>query len=582
MFGEVDILKHLTFRSSFGIDFNYAESRAFTPVFYVSPQQLNERNDLNIGNFRNSNWLWENTLNYSLDRGEEHHFDMVAGYTMQQLRSRIFTVAGENIISEEENLWYINGNNINPNSVFNGVDPNQNYSLLSYLFRANYTYKNRYLFTATFRRDGSSKFIAKNRWGNFPSLAAGWNIAEEAFMDRFKAINTLKLRASWGQIGNEKISYLDQYALIVNGANAIFGTDEATIPGSTFGKNGNPDIRWETTTQTDVGLEIGLFESKITAELDYYHRQTDDILVELSTPGYTGNGQGVKVRYNAASVLNQGMEFNVVYNGRAGELKYRIGALGSTVSNKVLSVGGSSGVDSTLVGGFLGNGQSVTLSKEGLPIGAYYGYQVTGVFQNQAQLDATPHESIAGVGDLIYADLNGDGKINTFDRTYIGSAIPKFIYGFNTEFNYKKLDLSIDFQGQLGNKLYNGKEAVRPDLYNFESHTLNRWTGEGSSNTEPRATTGGYNWVTSSRFVQDGSFLRLRSVTLGYTLPENTLQRAKMQSARVYLRGTNLWTLTKFTGYTPEIGSADVLSAGIDYGVYPISAIYSAGINITF
>lgn len=582
MFGEVDILKNLTFRSSFGIDFGYAESRAFTPVFYVSPQQLNERNDLNIGNFRNSNWLWENTLNYSFDRGEQHHFDMVAGYTMQQLRSRIFTVAGENIISEEENLWYINGNNINPNSVFHGVDPNQNYSLLSYLFRANYTYKNRYLFTATFRRDGSSKFIATNRWGNFPSFAAGWNIAEEAFMDRFKAINTLKLRASWGQIGNEKISYLDQYALIINGANAIFGTSEATIPGSTFGKNGNPDIRWETTTQTDVGLEIGLFESKITAEFDYYHRQTDDILVELSTPGYTGNGQGVKVRYNAASVLNQGLEFNVVYNGRAGELKYRIGALGSTVNNKVLSVGGSSGVDSTLIGGFLGNGQSVTLSKEGLPIGAYYGYQVIGVFQNQAQLDATPHESIAGVGDLIYADLNGDGKINTFDRTYIGSAIPKFIYGFNTEFNYKKLDLSIDFQGQLGSDLYNGKEAVRPDLYNFESHTLNRWTGEGTSNTEPRATTGGYNWVTSSRFVQDGSFLRLRSVTLGYTLPEKTLQRAKMQSARVYLRGTNVWTLTKFTGYTPEIGSADVLSAGIDYGVYPISAIYSAGVNITF
>ena len=582
MFGEVDILKNLTFRSSFGIDFGYAESRAFTPVFYVSPQQLNERNDLNIGNFRNSNWLWENTLNYSFDRGEQHHFDMVAGYTMQQLRSRIFTVAGENIISEEENLWYINGNNINPNSVFHGVDPNQNYSLLSYLFRANYTYKNRYLFTATFRRDGSSKFIAENRWGNFPSFAAGWNIAEEDFMDRFKAINTLKLRASWGQIGNEKISYLDQYALIINGANAIFGTSEATIPGSTFGKNGNPDIRWETTTQTDVGLEIGLFESKITAEFDYYHRQTDDILVELSTPGYTGNGQGVKVRYNAASVLNQGLEFNVVYNGRAGELKYRIGALGSTVNNKVLSVGGSSGVDSTLVGGFLGNGQSVTLSKEGLPIGAYYGYQVTGIFQNQAQLDATPHESIAGVGDLIYADLNGDGKINTFDRTYIGSAIPKFIYGFNTEFNYKMLDLSVDFQGQLGNKLYNGKEAVRPDLYNFESHTLNRWTGEGTSNTEPRATTGGYNWVTSTRFVQDGSFLRLRSVTLGYTLPEKTLQRAKMQSARVYLRGTNVWTLTKFTGYTPEIGSADVLSAGIDYGVYPISAIYSAGVNITF
>ncbi|MBL7829286.1 MAG: TonB-dependent receptor [Saprospiraceae bacterium] len=582
IFGELNLDKNLVFRSSFGIDFNYAESRAFTPVFYVSPQQLNEQNDLSIGNFRNSNWLWENTLNYNFEKGEKHRFAMVAGYTMQQLRSRIFTVAAENVISEQENLWYINSNNINPNSVFHGVDPNQNYALLSYLFRANYTLNNKYLFTATFRRDGSSKFIKENRWGNFPSFAVGWNLAEEAFMDKYKAINTLKLRASWGQIGNEKISYLDQYALIINGANAIFGTGENTIAGSTFGKNGNPDIRWETTTQTDIGLEIGLFESKITAELDFYNRLTDDILVELSTPGYTGNGQGVKVRYNAASVLNQGIEFNLVYNGRAGDLKYRIGALGSTVKNEVKSVGGSSGVDSTLVGGFLGNGQSVTLSKEGLPIGAYYGFETGGVFQNQAQLDATPHQSIAGVGDLIFVDQNGDGKINNADRVYIGSAIPKFIYGFSTELTYRAFDLSIDFQGQVGNKLYNGKEAVRPDLYNFETHTLDRWTGDGTSNKEPRASSGGYNWVTSDRFVQDGSFLRLRSVTLGFTLPEKALNRAKMQNARLYLRGTNVWTLTKFTGFTPEIGSNDVLSAGIDYGVYPITAVYSAGVNITF
>lgn len=582
LFGELKLLKGMVFRSSFGIDLNYGESRRFTPVFYVSPQQLNEENDLSIRNDRNSNWLWENTVNYNFEKGENHRFDFVAGYTMQRLRSQVFSVAGENIISEQKDLWYINSNNINPNTIFHGVDANQNYSLMSYLFRANYSLMNKYLFTATFRRDGSSKFIESNRWGNFPSFAAGWNLAEEAFMDQFKAINTLKLRASWGQIGNEKISYLDQYALILNGTNAVFGNSEVLVPGSTFGKNGNPDIRWETTTQTDIGLEIGLFESKITAEFDYYNRLTDDILVELSTPGYTGNGQGVKVRYNAASVLNRGIEFNLVYNGKAGDLKYRIGALGSTVHNEVRSVGGSSGVDSTLVGGFLGNGQSVTLSKEGLPIGAFYGYEVNGIFQNQAQLDATPHESIAGVGDLIYVDQNGDGKINSFDRTFIGSAIPKFIYGFSSEFYYKAFDLSIDFQGQLGNKLYNGKEAVRPDLYNFETHTLDRWKGEGTSNEEPRASTGGYNWVTSQRFVQDGSFLRLRSVTLGLALPEKTLNRLKMQQARVYLRGTNVWTLTKFTGYTPEIGNTDVLSAGIDYGAYPITAVYSVGANITF
>lgn len=582
IFGEVSLAKGLLFRSSFGMDFNYGEGRVFTPVFYVSPQQLNEENDFSIRNVRNSNWLWENTLNYNFDLGEDHRFDVVAGYTMQQLRSLIFSAAAENLISDREDLWYINSNNINPNSIFHGVDANQNYSLLSYLFRVNYALKDKYLLTATFRRDGSSKFIAANRWGNFPSFALGWNIAREDFMADQSLINTLKIRASWGQIGNEKISYLDQYALILNGDDAVFGSSEAIVPGSSFGKNGNPNIKWETTTQTDVGLEIGLMDSKITAELDYYHRLTDDILVELSTPGYTGNGQGVKVRYNAASVLNSGIEFNTVYHGHAGELRYQLSALGSTVNNTVKSVGGSSGVDSTLVGGFLGNGQTVTLSKAGLPIGAFYGYETDGIFQNQVQLESTPHESTAEVGDLIYVDQNGDGKINSFDRVYLGSPIPKFIYGFSGEFNYKRLDLSIDFQGQVGNSIYNGKAAVRPDLYNFETTVLDRWTGEGTSNVEPRATTGGYNWLPSSRFIQDGSFLRLRSVTLGYSFSDSFLQRIKITQARLYLRGTNLWTLTKFTGYTPEIGSNDVLSSGIDYGTYPITAVFSGGVNISF
>jgi hypothetical protein len=186
------------------------------------------------------------------------------------------------------------------------------------------------------------------------------------------------------------------------------------------------------------------------------------------------------------------------------------------------------------------------------------------------------------VGDLIYVDQNSDGKINSFDRVFLGSPIPKFIFGISTAFNYHNFDLAIDVQGQTGNKIYNGKEAVRPDLYNFETSVLKRWTGEGTSNDAPRATTGGYNWVTSDRFIQDGSFLRLRSVTLGYTVAEKALQRAKIGKARIYLRGTNLWTLTKYTGYTPEIGSNDVLSSGIDYGAYPITAVYSIGANLTF
>lgn len=581
-FAEAELLKGLVLRSTFGVDYNTAEGRAFTPVFYVSPQQLNEINDLNINNFRSFNWLWENTLNYRFQKGENHRFDVLGGYTMQRLRSLILNIAAQNVISDREDLWYINSNNVNPNSIFHGVDANQNYSLLSYLFRINYTLKEKYLLTATFRRDGSSKFIKANRWGNFPSFALGWNLHREAFLENHPVISNLKMRASWGQIGNEKISYLDQYALIVNGVNAVFGRSEGLVAGASFGKNGNPDIRWETTTQSDAGLELGLWDDKITAELDYYHRLTDDILVELSTPGYTGNGQGVKVRYNAASVVNQGIEFNTAYNGRAGAVKYRISALGSTVSNRVRNVGGSSGVDSTLVGGFLGNGQTVTLSKEGQPIGAFFGYETNGIFQNQAQLDNTPHLSTAGVGDLIYADRNGDGQITTADRVFLGSGIPRFIYGFAGEVFWKKFDFAIDFQGQTGNKIYNGKNAVRPDLYNFEATVLDRWTADGSSNKEPRATTGGYNWIPSDRFIQNGSFLRLRSLTLGYTFAGNWLRRAHLREGRVYLRGTNLWTLTRYTGYSPEIGSGDVLSAGIDYGVYPITAVYSAGFHFTF
>ncbi len=391
-------------------------------------------------------------------------------------------------------------------------------------------------------------FWETNRYSNFPSIAAGWNISNENFMKSISFISNLKLRASWGIIGNEKISYLDQYALVKNGVGAVFGTGEVLVPGSTYDKTGNPDLKWESTTQTDVGLEIGVLNNRLAGEFDFYSRTTDDILVELSTPGFFGNGEGVKVRYNAGSVLNRGLEMNVSWTDNIGGFKYRIGALGSTLHNEVLTVGGNSGVDSTLVGGELGNGQTVTLSSVGNPIGAFYGYKVDGVFQNEGELASYPHETLTGVGDLRYVDVNGDGVINSLDRVYLGSPIPTFIYGFSLEGSYKGFDLSLDFQGQTGNKIYNGKEEVRPDLYNFESHVLDFWNGDGTSNTEPRPSAGGVNYDVSSRFVQDGSFLRLRSVALGYTLPSKMSGKLDMKDVRIYLRGTNVFTLTKFTG----------------------------------
>ena len=578
---DYKIIPALDFRTSVGVDYLYKENVSFTPAFFVGTQQQNEENDLTLRNEKNISLLWENTLSYS-KVFNDHSVNIMGGYTMQRLRSNILGIAAENIIGDSENLWYINKTNINPNLIVNEVDANYNYSMISYLFRTNYTYKERYLFTGTFRRDGSSKFNKDNRYGNFPSFALGWNIARESFLQNSSYLNNLKLRASWGQIGNEKISYLDQYALVLNDANVVFGENETFNPGSTYSKAGNRNIKWETTTQTDIGLEFGLWNDKITGEVDYYNRVTDDILVELSTPGYAGNGEGQKVRYNAGKVRNSGFEFNLGYNGRKGNLTYRIGIIGSTIDNEVLSVGGNSGVDSTLVGGALENGQRITLSKEGIPIGSFYGYTINGVYQNIEQLNSLPKESLSEVGDLIYDDTNGDGKISSLDRVFIGSAIPKFVYGFSFEAAYKAFEMSIDFQGQLGNKIYNGKESIRPDLYNFETHVNDRWTGEGTSNSEPRATVGGVNWLPSTRFVQDGSFLRLRSVTLAFNLPAGALQKMKLGGFKIYLRGTNLWTLTKYTGYTPEIADADILSAGIDKGVYPVTAIYTTGINISF
>lgn len=581
VFADVSFLKGFTFRTSFGVDMEYRKNRSFTPVYYVSPQQLNEVNDLFVGNSENVNWLWENTLNYK-KQIDKHNLDLLGGYTMQEASSEFLSASGTNILGDTKNLWYLNADNINPNTIANGVDPNLNYSIISYLFRANYTYNSKYLLTATFRRDGSSKFNTNNRYSNFPSIAAGWNIINEPFMANMPSVSNLKLRASYGVIGNEKINYLDQYALVLNQINGVFGQNEQLLPGSTYGKTGNPDLKWESTEQFDIGLEIGFLQNRLATEFDYYSRTTNDILVELSTPGYFGNGEGVKVRYNAGSVLNTGFEFNVAWNDQVGDFKYRIGVLGSTIHNEVLSVGGNSGVDSVLFGGNLGNGQQVTQSSVGNPIGSFYGYQTDGIFQNQSELESYPHESLTGVGDLRFVDQNGDGKINAADRVYLGSPIPDLVYGFSLDGSYKGFDLSIDFQGQIGNEIYNGKEAVRPDLYNFEVHVIDHWTGEGTSNTEPRASSGGVNYAPSNRFVQDGSFLRLRNVTLGYNFPETFAQKIHMKEARFYLRGTNLFTLTKFTGYTPEIGSEDVLSNGIDLGTYPITSIYSVGLNLTF
>jgi TonB-linked SusC/RagA family outer membrane protein len=596
IFAEATVLKTFAFKTSFGVDASYNKSTSFTPAYTVynpdgtASQQQNVLSDLYKGSSDNLNWLWENTISYRNTFAGIHSLDMVAGFTMQESTSEYTSLSGENILRDGQDFWYISpsyiydpANNVNTiQSIANGVDAGLYYSMISYLFRANYAFNNKYIATVTFRRDGSSKFTKENRYSSFPSFALGWNVGNESFMKNIDIISKLKLRTSWGIIGNEKINYYDRYSRVQSSIIAVLGNPDAPAPAATYGKSGNPGLKWESTTQTDVGLEIGLLANKLTGEFDFYNRVTNDILVELSTPGHLGNGQGQKVRYNAASVMNRGFEFNLSWREKRGDVTYSVGLLGSTVHNEVLEIGGSSGVDSTLIGGYLGDGRPVTLSRVGLPIGAFYGYKTDGIFQNEEELAAYPHSSQAGVGDLRFVDVTGDGILDGRDRTFIGSPIPKLIFGFNGMVEYKGMDVSVDFQGQTGNKIFNGKEVVRPDPYNFEKHVFDRWTGPGTSNTEPRPSFGGYNFTPSDRFIQDGSFLRLRSFTFGYTLPAHLSQKALIQQLRIYIKGTNLFTLTRFTGYTPEIGSYDVLSNGIDYGSYPVTSTYSVGVNLQF
>lgn len=576
IYSEVDILKGLTFKSSLGVEVDYGRAKSFTPEFFVNTTQSNSVSRLSKGLGERVAWIWENTLSLVRDF-DKHRINAVIGYTAQETTSEGLTIGGENILRDAPNFWYLNVDNINEGTIRNEVSIDDNFGIVSYLGRVNYAFDSRYLLTATFRMDGSSKFAANNRFASFPAFAVGWNVINESFMEGVEILSNAKIRASWGIVGNEKIAYNRRFSRVENGLGSVFGVNETVYPGSSYGVSGNPDLKWESTYQTDIGFELGFFEDKLTLEADYYSKNTRDILIDLPIAGYLGNGDNARITYNAGDVLNAGFEYNLAWESQINDLRYRIGTIGTVMKNKVQKVFGTGGQGDYLTG--LGG---ATRTVPGRPIGSFYGYVVDGVFQNQSELDSYPHLSQAGIGDLRFVDVTGDGILNSDDRTFIGQPLPTFVFGANLELGYKAFDLSVDFQGQSGNDIYNSKETVRPDFYNFEQHVFNRWRGEGTSNTEPRATAGGYNWQTSSRFIQDGSYFRLRSLTLGYNLPANIASKINMKTGRLYVRGTNVFTLTKFNGYSPETAAGNPIESGVDASTYPVTAIYSLGLNLTF
>ncbi len=562
----------LRIRSSFGLDRTDGENQNFTPEFFVSPLQQNQVNSLSMSRFNNRTWLLENTITYDFEVGQSR-FNLLGGITAQNSRDESIGGSVQGLAEETEEFWFLN----------NGVDSTQtNFSsagesaIASYLARVNYAFNNKYLLTASLRADGSSRFGRNNRYGFFPSAALGWRIDQEPFFPAGGAVNRLKARIGYGTVGNDKIGNYPSIPQVTGDQNAVFGTGEALNYGATPLRLANPDLRWEETTSFNAGVEMGAFEDKLTVEVDYYIKETSDILLQVPIPDYVGADAPF---VNAATVRNSGIELLLSWRDRLGDFGYSLSVNGATVDNEVLSLGQG---QEDIIGGDVGSGRLSTLSVVGEPIGSFYGYVVEGVFQNEGELEQFPTRSGQQAGDLRFRDVNGDGEITDDDRTFIGSPIPDLTFGATAGAEAFGFDLALDFYGQVGAEIYNQKRTSRFNTYNFETSFLDSWTGPGTSTTEPRLTNGGGNYEVSTRFIESGDFLRLRNLTIGYTLPSTIGSRLRFSKLRVYASGTNLVLWDSYSGYTPEVSATSPIDNGIDRGVYPVPRTLNVGLQVGF
>lgn len=579
-----DIIEGLSFRTSFGIDYLNRRQRIFRPEFYVSSTQKNEQNELSKNWSRDFTWLWENTLNYDITLNNIHRLNFLGGITAQRRQYELLGGSGRDLFTQNNSYLYLDQTSKGSrNAVNNGYSE----SIFSYLFRTNYSLMERYLFTFSFRADGSSKFGPDHRWGYFPSFALGWRVTEEDFLKgRFEWLNNLKIRGSWGQIGNDKIGNYKYYALanIDPVYDAVF--NNVYYSGGTITSLYNKSVHWERSEQYDIGFDLSIFNNRLSVEFDFYNRKTRDMLVTVDVPGSVGLSP---VETNVGAVINRGVDFSVNWQHAVRDFNYSIRFTGTTIRNRVSKLGGM-----RIPKGDIGSGRLISMTEEGKPIGYFYGYQVEGIFQSPeeiaqyntkaAEISGNPeqkYQNNVGPGDLIYRDLDGNGYINDKDRTDIGSPIPKFIGGLGVSMDWKGIDFSLDFQGNFGNKIFNAKQLERySGSDNWDRSFLGRWTENHRNSSIPRMTLEGNNYMVSGRYVENGSYVKLQNLELGYSFPQHIIQKLRLTKLRIFFSGNNLFYITNYRGFTPEItGSA--LEAGIDRTVYPVTSSCRFGLNIT-
>ncbi|NME70065.1 SusC/RagA family TonB-linked outer membrane protein [Flammeovirga aprica] len=582
VYADLSLLKGLTFKTNLGTNFSFDEDQDYNPIYFVSNTDRNDINSLFKGNNRAQTVVWSNTLNYNHKIGN-HSFDALAGTEYYDEKQEWYGLTTSDFPSDnEDNRVVDNSRNSHQAQTYGSFFENRQ---ISYLGRLNYSYGEKYLLTANFRADGSSKFGSKHKWGYFPSFSAGWRLNEENFLKSTDWLSHLKLRAGWGQIGNQAaIPAYTQSTVATAGLNYVLGYPSSVVSGSAFQGLGNDEVKWETVESTNVGVEFGILEGRLSGSAEYYIKNTTDMLLTPPVPGQTGLENAPW--QNTGEMENKGIEIVLKWEDYINDnLKYSIGGNFTTIQNRVVSLGSASQIDD---GEFRSSG-FVNRTVVGRPISNFYGLVAEGLFQNQAEIDAyyANFESVpANVkpGDIRYRDADGNGE---YDYDFIGSPIPEITYAIHGGVSYKGIDFSFLLNGVYGIEVYNGPgyyQLSSRAYWNTAKERLNRWTGEGSTN-DPRnarmVDDDSQNTRISSRYVEDASFLRISNVQIGYSFPQSILERAKINSLRVYASGQNLYTFTKYTGYDPEVGGYGT-SIGLDRATYPVPRTITFGLNLGF
>ena len=580
--GQWDFLKHFQFKAMFSLDYASNSTRTYTPVIQVYDASV-EGDIATLGNGKTGVSQAKETemkvqsdylLTYTNSWGD-HSVTATAGFTtyynkLENLNGARTQGVGL-VIPDNPDKWYVS---IGDAATATNGSTQWERSTVSVLARVLYNYKGKYLFNGSYRRDGSSAFsYTGNQWQNFYSVGLGWLMSEEAWMKDITWLDMLKLKGSWGTLGNQNLDRAyPAEPLLTNAYSAVFGTPSAIYPGYQLAYLPNPKLRWEKVEAWEAGAEANFLRNRLHFEGVYYKKKTKDLLAEV--PGISGTVPGIG---NLGSIENSGVELALSWRDRIGDWNYNIGMNLATIKNKVLSLVQEG---YSIIAG--DKQQSYTMA--GYPIGYFYGYKVEGVYQTQEEIEHSPKNTLATVtpGDLKFRDVNGDGEITTADRTMIGNPTPDVTYGFTLGLGYKNWELAVDMMGQGGNQIYRTWDNYNWSQFNFMEQRMDRWHGEGTSNTQPLLNTKHtINNLNSEYYIEDGSFFRIRNVSLAYNFDKALISKIGMQALKLYVNIQNLKTWKHNTGYTPELGGS-AIAFGVDDGSYPMPAIYTFGFNLTF